>query len=49
MFYKEFQYPLLNNLDFIENNYQEISLRVQDWERGYYAKFNEKKFISLIT
>ena len=48
MFYRDFQYPILNDLNYIENNYLASSNLVKKWESQFYSSFNEDKFISLL-
>ena len=48
MFHEDFQYPILNDLNYIENNYLESSNLVKKWESQFYSSFDEDKFISLL-
>ena len=48
MFYEDFKYPVVNDLQFIENNYLENSKRVKKWQSKFYSPFDEDKFISLL-
>ena len=48
MFRRDFQYPILNDLNHIENNYLTSSNIVKKWESQFYSSFNEDKFISLL-
>ena len=48
MFQRDFHYPILNDLNYIENNYLASSNIVKKWESQFYSSFNEDKFISLL-
>lgn len=48
MFYEDFKYPVVNDLQLIENNYLECSKRVKKWQSKFYSPFDEDKFVSLL-
>ena len=48
MFYEDFKYPVVNDLQLIENNYLECSKRVKKLASKFYSPFDEDKFVSLL-